>query len=44
MLLSTTKTNVVNKEFRIEIKPSVGAIVPITRVTPPQIDGVMNLK
>lgn len=37
-------TNSVNREFRLEIKPSVGAIVPITRITPPQIDGVMNLK
>ncbi len=44
MLKSTTATNVVNREFRLEIKPKVGAIVPITRVTPPQIDSVMNLK
>ena len=43
MLLGTT-TQVVNKEFRIELKPSVGAIVPVTRITPPQVDGVMNLK
>jgi len=34
----------VNREFRVEIKPKVGAIVPITRVTPPQLDGVMVLK
>jgi flagellin FlaB len=33
-----------NKEFRLEIKPKVGAIVPITRVTPAQIDKVMVLK
>ncbi|HOW13244.1 archaellin/type IV pilin N-terminal domain-containing protein [Methanosarcina sp.] len=39
-----TPATAVNKEFKIEIKPSVGAIVPITRVTPPQIDAVMNLK
>jgi flagellin FlaB len=36
--------NSVNREFRLELKPSVGAIVPITRITPPQIDGVMNLR
>ncbi len=34
----------VNKEFRLEIKPKVGAIVPITRVTPAQLDKVMVLK
>jgi archaeal flagellin FlaB len=33
-----------NKEFRLEIKPKVGAIVPITRVTPASIDPVMVLK
>ena len=37
-------TTAVNSEFRIEIKPKVGAIVPITRVTPAQIDPVMVLK
>lgn len=34
----------VNQEFKLEIKPKVGAIVPITRVTPSQIDPVMILK
>ncbi|MEL7663637.1 MAG: archaellin/type IV pilin N-terminal domain-containing protein [Methanosarcina mazei] len=43
-LKSTDPTEVVNREFRLEIKPKIGAIVPITRVTPPQIDKVMNLK
>ncbi|KKG07477.1 archaellin/type IV pilin N-terminal domain-containing protein [Methanosarcina sp. 2.H.A.1B.4] len=43
-MLKGTKTQVVNREFRLEVKPSVGAIVPITRVTPPQIDNVMNLR
>ncbi|AKB43447.1 archaellin/type IV pilin N-terminal domain-containing protein [Methanosarcina vacuolata] len=33
-----------NVEFRLEIKPKVGAIVPVTRVTPAQIDPVMVLK
>lgn len=44
MLTSETLDDVVNREFRLEVKPKVGAIVPITRVTPPQIDGVMNLR
>lgn len=43
-MLQGTPTQVVNREFRLEIKPKIGAIVPITRVTPPQIDTVMNLK
>jgi flagellin FlaB len=44
MLTDDDIKNVVNREFRLEIKPKIGAIVPITRITPPQIDGVMNLK
>ncbi|KKH45853.1 archaellin/type IV pilin N-terminal domain-containing protein [Methanosarcina sp. 1.H.A.2.2] len=44
MLNGGTATQVVNREFRIELKPSVGAIVPVTRITPPQIDAVMNLR
>jgi len=40
----TSTAPAVNKEFRLEIKPAVGAIVPITRVTPPQLDLVMVLK
>lgn len=43
-MLQGTETQAVNREFRLEIKPKIGAIVPITRVTPPQIDTVMNLK
>jgi len=43
-LKSGTVSNVVNTEFRIEVKPKIGAIVPITRVIPHQIDAVMNLK
>ncbi|HIH74833.1 MAG TPA: flagellin, partial [Methanosarcina sp.] len=39
-----TAGNVVNREFRLEIKPKIGTIVPVTRVTPAQIDTVMNLK
>jgi archaeal flagellin N-terminal-like domain len=44
MLMSDISTDVVNREFRMEIKPKIGAIVPITRVTPPQLDAVMVLK
>lgn len=44
MLMSGNSTDVVNREFRMEIKPKIGAIVPITRVTPPQLDAVMVLK
>ena len=43
-MLKGSKTHVVNKEFRLEVKPKIGAILPITRVTPPQIDKVMNLR
>jgi archaeal flagellin FlaB len=43
-MLQGTADQVVNREFRMEIKPKVGAIVPITRVTPAQLDGVMVLK
>lgn len=43
-LMSATAADVVNTEFRLEIKPKVGAIVPITRVTPAQVDAVMVLK
>lgn len=44
MIMSGNSTDVVNREFRMEIKPKIGAIVPITRVTPAQIDPVMVLK
>jgi archaeal flagellin FlaB len=39
-----TDTTATNSEFKLEIKPKVGAIVPITRVTPSGIDPVMVLK
>ncbi len=38
---NTTSTNA---KFRLEIKPNVGAILPISRVTPAEIDPVMCLK
>jgi archaeal flagellin FlaB len=41
LLTSDTSTN---SEFKLEIKPKVGAIVPITRVTPAGIEPVMVLK
>lgn len=37
-------TTAPNSEFRLEIKPKVGPIVPVTRVIPTQIDPVMVLK
>ncbi|AAM30114.1 archaellin/type IV pilin N-terminal domain-containing protein [Methanosarcina mazei] len=43
-MLQGTSDQVVNREFKLEIKPKIGAIVPITRVTPPQLDKVMVLK
>jgi len=42
--LLATSGSAENTEFRLEIKPKVGAIVPVTRVTPAQIDKVMVLK
>jgi archaeal flagellin FlaB len=42
--LIATSGSAANREFRLEIKPKVGAIVPITRVTPASIDNVMVLK
>ena len=44
MLQSDTQDDVINREFRLEVKPKIGAIIPVSRVTPPQIDPVMNLK
>lgn len=44
ILQSDNSTDVVNKEFRLEVKPKIGAILPVSRTTPPQIDTVMNLK
>lgn len=43
-MLQGATDQVVNREFKMEIKPKVGAIVPITRVTPSSIDSVMILK
>jgi archaeal flagellin FlaB len=43
-LINPSSGSAANKEFRLEIKPKVGAIVPITRVTPASIDSVMVLK
>ncbi len=43
-LQSTEAEDVVNSEFRLEIKPEIGAITPVSRIIPPQIDAVMNLK
>lgn len=43
-MLQGNADQVVNREFKLEIKPKIGAIVPITRVTPPQLDAVMVLK
>ena len=34
----------VNTKFRLEIKPKVGAILPLSRTTPAEIDPVMCLK
>ncbi|AKB60837.1 archaellin/type IV pilin N-terminal domain-containing protein [Methanosarcina mazei] len=42
--LLAADTTAPNSEFRLEIKPKVGAIVPVTRVIPAQIDPIMVLK
>ena len=34
----------VNKQFTIEVKPPVGAVLQIERTTPPYIDTIMNLR
>ncbi len=34
----------VNTKFRLEVKPKVGAILPLSRITPAEIDVVMNLR
>ncbi|HET8688163.1 MAG TPA: flagellin [Methanosarcina sp.] len=44
ILQSTEVEDVVNSEFRLEIKPEIGAITPVSRIIPPKIDTVMNLK
>jgi flagellin FlaB len=43
-LQSTETWDVVNSEFRLEIKPEIGAIMPVSRIIPAKIDSVMNLK
>lgn len=43
-LQSAEAGDVVNSEFRLEIKPEIGAITPVSRIMPPRIDNVMNLK
>jgi flagellin FlaB len=43
-LKSTKAGNVINSEFRLEIKPEIGAITPVSRITPAKIDPVMNLR
>ena len=35
---------VVNKTFAVEVKPSIGAVLPIQRTTPAFIDDVFNLR
>ena len=34
----------VNKEFTIELKPPIGAVLNIERTTPPYIDTIMNMR
>ncbi len=43
-LKSKKAGNVINSEFRLEIKPEIGAITPVSRITPAKIDHVMNLR
>jgi flagellin FlaB len=43
-LQSAEAGDVANSEFRLEVKPEVGEITPVSRIIPPQIDTVMNLK
>lgn len=37
-MLTQSSTTAVNREFKIEIKPKVGAILPVSRTTPPDIN------
>jgi archaellin len=39
----TTAKAVANNEFTIEVKPSAGAVLPIFRTVPAQIDAVNKL-
>ena len=34
----------INSEFRLEIKPEIGEITPVSRIIPAKIDTVMNLR
>lgn len=43
-LQSTKAGSVINSEFRLEIKPEIGAITPVSRIIPAKIDPVMNLR
>ncbi len=43
-LQSTEAGSVINSEFRLEIKPEIGAITPVSRIIPAKIDPVMNLR
>lgn len=43
-LQSMEARDVANSEFRLEIKPEIGAITPVSRIIPPRIDTIMNLK
>lgn len=43
-LKSKKAGNVINSEFRLEIKPEIGEITPVSRIMPAKIDPVMNLR
>jgi hypothetical protein len=43
-LQSTEAGDVVNSEFRLEIKPETGEVIPVSSTIPAQIDTVMSLK
>lgn len=43
-LKSKKAGNVMNSEFRLEIKPEIGAITPVSRIMPAKIDRIMNLR
>ena len=43
-LQSTEAGSVINSEFRLEVKPEIGVITPVSRIIPAKIDPVMNLR
>ena len=43
-LQSTEVSDVANSEFRLEVKPKIGTIMPVSRIIPLQINTVMNLE